>query len=44
LLQRPDEPRKTEEPVEGSMSGAGFLCIEVKTDNEDGKSHENRQL
>jgi tRNA-Thr(GGU) m(6)t(6)A37 methyltransferase TsaA len=44
LLQRPDEPRKTEEPVEGNISGAGFLCIEVKTDNEDMKSHENRQL
>lgn len=37
LLQRPDDSRKIEEPVEGSISSAGFLCIEVKTDNEDRK-------
>jgi tRNA-Thr(GGU) m(6)t(6)A37 methyltransferase TsaA len=42
LLQRPDEPRKIEEPVEGNISGAGFLCIEVKMDNEGGKTHEDR--
>jgi ubiquinone/menaquinone biosynthesis C-methylase UbiE len=30
LLQRPDEPRRIEEPVEGYAKDAGFLCIEVK--------------
>jgi len=30
LLQRPDEPRKIEEPVEGYARDAGFLCIEAK--------------
>jgi ubiquinone/menaquinone biosynthesis C-methylase UbiE len=30
LLQRPDDPRRIEEPVEGNISGAGFLCIETK--------------
>jgi ubiquinone/menaquinone biosynthesis C-methylase UbiE len=30
LLQRPDKPRKVEEPVEGYVNGAGFLCVEVK--------------
>lgn len=30
LLQRPDEPRRVEEPVEGYLGGAGFLCIEAK--------------
>jgi tRNA-Thr(GGU) m(6)t(6)A37 methyltransferase TsaA len=44
LLQRPDEPRKVEEPVEGNINGAGFLCIKVKTDNEDRESHEDRQF
>jgi ubiquinone/menaquinone biosynthesis C-methylase UbiE len=29
LLRRPDEPRKSEEPVEGNVAGAGFLCMEV---------------
>jgi ubiquinone/menaquinone biosynthesis C-methylase UbiE len=33
LLQRPDEPGRVEEPEEGYIEGAGFLCIEVKTDN-----------
>jgi tRNA-Thr(GGU) m(6)t(6)A37 methyltransferase TsaA len=33
LLQSPDDSRRIEEPVEGNISGAGFLCIEVKTDN-----------
>jgi ubiquinone/menaquinone biosynthesis C-methylase UbiE len=32
LLQRPGDPRRIEEPVEGILSGAGFLCIEVKKD------------
>ena len=44
LLQRPDDSRRIEEPVEGNRDGAGFLCIEVKRDNEDRKSHEDRQL
>jgi ubiquinone/menaquinone biosynthesis C-methylase UbiE len=30
LLQRPYEPRRIEEPVEGYVKDAGFLCIEVK--------------
>jgi ubiquinone/menaquinone biosynthesis C-methylase UbiE len=30
LLQRPDEPRNIEEPVEGYAKDAGFLCIETK--------------
>ena len=30
LLQRPDEPRRIEEPVEGYSEIAGFLCIEAK--------------
>ena len=30
LLQRPDEPRRFEEPQEGHINGAGFLCIEAK--------------
>jgi len=30
LLQRPDEPRRIEEPVEGYAKDAGFLCIEVR--------------
>ncbi|MGB9714788.1 MAG: class I SAM-dependent methyltransferase [bacterium] len=30
LLQRPDESRRIEEPVEGYLEGAGFLCIEAK--------------
>jgi ubiquinone/menaquinone biosynthesis C-methylase UbiE len=29
LLQRPGESRRIEEPVEGTISAAGFLCIEV---------------
>jgi SAM-dependent methyltransferase len=29
LLQSPGELRKIEEPVEGNIRGAGFLCIEV---------------
>jgi ubiquinone/menaquinone biosynthesis C-methylase UbiE len=33
LLQRPDEPRRVEEPVEGYVSEAGFLCIEGKSSN-----------
>jgi ubiquinone/menaquinone biosynthesis C-methylase UbiE len=31
LLQRPDEPVRIEEPIEGYSKIAGFLCIEVKT-------------
>jgi ubiquinone/menaquinone biosynthesis C-methylase UbiE len=30
LLQRPDEPGRNEEPVEGYSKIAGFLCIEAK--------------
>lgn len=30
LLQRPDEPRRIEEPIEGYVKDAGFLCIEAK--------------
>ena len=30
LLQRPDEPRRVEEPVEGYVKDAGFLCIEAR--------------
>jgi tRNA-Thr(GGU) m(6)t(6)A37 methyltransferase TsaA len=33
LLQRPDEARRIEEPVEGYARDAGFLCIEVKKEN-----------
>jgi ubiquinone/menaquinone biosynthesis C-methylase UbiE len=32
LLQRPDEGRRVEEPVEGFVKGAGFLCIEAKNE------------
>jgi ubiquinone/menaquinone biosynthesis C-methylase UbiE len=32
LLQKPDEPRRTEEPAERYVNGAGFLCIEAKKD------------
>jgi ubiquinone/menaquinone biosynthesis C-methylase UbiE len=35
LLQRPDDSRKIEEPVEGNRSGAGFLCMEVKRGHDD---------
>ena len=35
LLQRPDEPRRLEEPVEGCINGAGFLCIEAKSGGND---------
>ena len=30
LLQRPDEPRRIELPVNGYVKGAGFICIEAK--------------
>lgn len=30
LLQRPDGPRRAEEPSECYVKGAGFLCIEAK--------------
>ncbi|MCL4536929.1 MAG: class I SAM-dependent methyltransferase [Nitrospirae bacterium] len=30
LLQKPDEPRRVEEPVEGYERDAGFLCIKAK--------------
>lgn len=33
LLQRPDAPRRVEEPVEGYVKDAGFLCIEAKPVN-----------
>ncbi|VAX27342.1 tRNA (adenine(37)-N6)-methyltransferase [hydrothermal vent metagenome] len=33
LLQKPEEPRRVEELVEGYVKGAGFLCIEVKCVN-----------
>ena len=33
LLQRPSEPRKVEEPIEGYVEDAGFLCIEAKLSN-----------
>lgn len=29
LLQRPDEPHRVEEPIDGYVEGAGFLCIEM---------------
>jgi len=32
LLQRPDERRRIEEPVEGYVADAGFLCIEAKSE------------
>jgi hypothetical protein len=32
LLQKPDEPRRTEEPVGNYGNGAGFLCVEAKKD------------
>lgn len=32
LLQKPDDSRRIEEPVEGCIKGAGFLCIEAKID------------
>jgi ubiquinone/menaquinone biosynthesis C-methylase UbiE len=35
LLQRPDDSRRIEEPVEGNISGAGFLCMEVKRGRDD---------
>jgi ubiquinone/menaquinone biosynthesis C-methylase UbiE len=37
LLQRPDEPRRIEEPVEGYVNGAGFLCVEAKSGSNDCK-------
>jgi len=33
LLQRPDEPCRGEEPKEGYIEGAGFLCIKVRPIN-----------
>lgn len=30
LMQRPDESRRVEEPVDGYVSGAGFLCIRAR--------------
>jgi tRNA (adenine37-N6)-methyltransferase len=33
LLQRPDEPRRVEEPQEGYIRGAGFLCIKARPGN-----------
>ena len=33
LLQKPDEARRIEEPVEGYCETAGFLCIEAKKCN-----------
>ncbi len=35
LLQRPDESRRIEEPVEGYLEGAGFLCIEAKFNSDE---------
>jgi SAM-dependent methyltransferase len=35
LLRRPDEPRRIEEPVEGYVNDAGFLCIEAKSGSND---------
>jgi ubiquinone/menaquinone biosynthesis C-methylase UbiE len=35
LLQRPGDSRRIEEPVEGNISGAGFLCMEVKRGRDD---------
>jgi ubiquinone/menaquinone biosynthesis C-methylase UbiE len=32
LQQKPDESRRTEEPADGHVDGAGFLCIEAKKD------------
>ena len=32
LLQRPDEPRVIEEPIEGYSRDAGFLCIKARRD------------
>jgi ubiquinone/menaquinone biosynthesis C-methylase UbiE len=43
LLQRPDEPRRIEEPVEGYVNGAGFLCIAAKAGNNDCKKWEAQQ-
>lgn len=33
LLQRPDEARRIELPVQGYVKGAGFICIEAKKMN-----------
>jgi len=33
LLQGPDEPHRVEEPIEGYIKNAGFLCIEAKPGN-----------
>lgn len=30
LMQKPDEPRRIEEPVEFLVEGAGFLCVEAR--------------
>ena len=30
LLQRPDEPRRVEEPVEGYTKEAGFICVKAE--------------
>jgi ubiquinone/menaquinone biosynthesis C-methylase UbiE len=34
LFQKPEEPRRTEKPVEGYMKEAGFLCIKVNKINQ----------
>jgi ubiquinone/menaquinone biosynthesis C-methylase UbiE len=30
LIRRPEQPRQVEEPVEGYVKGAGFLCMEAR--------------
>jgi ubiquinone/menaquinone biosynthesis C-methylase UbiE len=44
LLQRPDEPSRLEEPVEGYMVDAGFLCIEAKNASGKNKSEKKSNL
>jgi ubiquinone/menaquinone biosynthesis C-methylase UbiE len=44
LLQRPGDPRRIEEPAEGYIRGAGFLCIKVKKGHDDRKGVEDRQF
>jgi ubiquinone/menaquinone biosynthesis C-methylase UbiE len=34
LLQKPDDYRKIEEPVEGLVKSAGFLCVEAKIEKQ----------
>lgn len=44
LLQRPDEPRRVEEPIEGYERDAGFLCIEAVAEHEKGHGNSKHEI